>query len=412
MKSNFDRKLLITTILLISVGVVMIFSATSIRCAKDPAIGNAWFYFQKVMFRVVLGAIAMIITLNIDYRNYKKYYLVFLAFSAILLFLTAIPSIAGDAGGATRWIKIYSLTLQPSEIAKVAIVIFLAEYLARKAETLDNFAKGFLPATIIVGGLVAAIALQPNYGMAVAIALVSAIMFFVVGVPMKNMLYVGVPAVSALAFGVMHSGHARARVITFISGGDPLGAGFQIQQSLIALGTGSFAGLGIGNGVQKLMYVPELHTDFIFAVIGEELGFLGTVAVMAMFLFISWRGLKIALRAPDRFGCNLAIGLTSMIFIYAALNVGVVLNLLPTTGIPLPFISYGGSALVVAMASVGILLNISTHATKSLETEILLTNEQRLGSMNADIGRRRWHRRTPHPGFEYSSGVEGLPPGH
>ena len=388
----------------------MIYSATSIMCAKNSRIGDSSYYLKKELFRVAVGAIVMFAAAKIDYRKYKRLSWVFLGITSILVVATAIPSIAGDAvKGATRWIKIGNQSLQPSEFAKIALVIFLAEYLAKKAELLDDFWKGFAPAVAIVGFLVAFIVIQPNYGMAIALTIVTVIMFFVAGVPMRFLAYIGLPTAGILAFGMAHSDHARVRIVTFLQGGDPLGSGFQINQSLIAIGTGGLIGKGIGNGVQKLFYVPEIHTDFIFAVIGEELGFAGTIIVMALFLLFCWRGIKIAMRAPDRFGCNLAIGLVSMIFVYATLNVGVVLKLLPTTGIPLPFISYGGSALVVTMASCGILLNISSHATVSMEKTILLNDQNQIGSLNANDVRRRWNRRTLDPSIKYCSGTQ-VPP--
>ncbi len=413
MTQRYDKVLLIVVMVLVSLGVVMVFSATSIMCEKTEKIGDAYYYLKKELFRAAVGALAMMVAFKIDYRKYKRFSGLIIGIAGVLIAGTAIPALAGDAvKGATRWIRLGEQSLQPSEFVKVAIVLFLAEYLSRKAEKLDDFKNSFAPAVAVIGAFVVFIALQPNYGMAISITIVSTIMLFVAGVPMRFLAYIGAPGAVLLGFGVMHSDHARTRILTFLQGGDPLGSGFQINQSLIALGTGGLVGKGLGNGVQKLFYVPEIHTDFIFAVIGEEFGFLGTIAVMSLFLIFCWRGLKIAMRAPDRFGCNLAIGLTSMIFVYAALNVGVVLKLLPTTGIPLPFISYGGSALVVTMASCGVLLNISSHATKSLEAEILLGEEYAIGGTNANNARRRWNRRTFDPGFEYSSGTQVPPSGN
>ena len=390
-----DKMLFWITILLISVGIVMIYSATSIMCAKTARIGYSTYYLQRELFRVALGTVLMLIASRVDYRRYKRISWVFLTFAGLLLVATSIPGFTGGAvKGATRWLSIGGKTFQPSEIAKLALIVFLAEYLSRKGEVLNRFWKGFVPAVAIVGAVVLLVAMEPNYGMAVAIVMISTIMFFVAGVPIRSLIYIGAPSAAVLAIAIMNSHHARQRIITFFNGGDLLGSGFQINQSLIALGTGGIFGKGIGNGVQKLFYVPEIHTDFIFSVIGEELGLIGGIAILTLFLLFSWRGLKIAMRAPDRYGYNLAIGLTSMVFVHAALNIGVVLKLLPTTGIPLPFISYGGSALIVTMVSCGILLNISSHATRPLESDLELDTNYLDKGKNENDYRRRWHRRT------------------
>ncbi len=412
MIKNVDKTLVIITILLVSVGIVMVYSATSIMCAKTDWMGGSAYYLKKELFRVALGSVLMIIAAKIDYRHYKRISWLLLSGTGLLLIATAIPNLAGDSvKGATRWLDIGGGSFQPSEFIKIALIIYLAEYLAKKGKILDRFWGGFAVAVIVVGAIATIVALQPNYGMAIAIIMVSAIMFFVAGVPVKFLAYIGLPSVAALTFAIMHSDHAHRRIVTFIQGGDLLDAGFQINQSLIALGTGGMIGKGIGNGVQKLFYVPEIHTDFIFAVIGEELGFIGAVGVLALFLLFSWRGLKIAMRSPDGYGCYLAIGLTAMIFVNAALNIGVVLRLLPTTGIPLPFISYGGSSLVVAMISCGILFNISSHATRPLKSDLVVV-ENPIGGLDENNYSRWRHRGTLDPGAEHSAGASVSPSGH
>jgi len=404
-----DGKLLIIVVVFILFGVIMVYSATSIMCVKRACIGDSTYYLKREIARAGIALLAMIAASHIDYRLYKKFAPVFIAIAGLLLVALTLPRFAaGSIKGANRWLNLGAANLQPSEIAKLALIIFIAEYLARKRSLIGDFWKGFFPIVAIIGIFVIAIAAQPNYGMAIAIAAVATIMLFVARAKLLHMAYIAIPAVPALIFAIMHSEHAQRRVNTFLHGGDPLGDAFQINQSLIAIGAGGIAGKGIGQGIQKLFYIPEIHTDFIFAVIGEELGFLGTTTVLVMFGLFAWRGLKIAMRAPDAFGRNLSIGLTSMIIVYATLNIGVVLKVIPTTGIPLPFISYGGSALLVTMISCGILLNISTHVRTPLIEHIELPEcAFDLEGIDANPDGRRRNRRTSDPGAEYCPGIVG-----
>lgn len=407
MIGKMDKPLILIIATLTLLGILMVYSATSVMCEKDERYSSSFYYLWQNLMRVGVALVGFALATQIDYRKLKKYSTLFLIVAGLLLGSLAIPRIAaGTIKGANRWIELGNASLQPSELAKLAIIIYLADYLARKRSTIGDFRRTFIPAVLLVGGFVSIIALQPNYGMAVSITMVSAIMLFVAGAKLSHMGIVAAPAVLALGFGIMHSDHARRRIFSFIMGGDPLGDGFQINQSLIAIGTGGLLGKGIGKGIQKLFYIPEIHTDFIFAVIGEEIGFLGSTAVLILFVLLAWRGIKIAMRAPDAFGQNLTIGITTMISVYTFINIGVVLRVLPTTGIPLPFISYGGSALMVTMISCGILLNISTHVCKPMFEHIDVADETETSEgIDAGLNSRRRNRRTSYSGAEYRPGV-------
>jgi len=403
MTLNVDKQLILVIAALTLLGILMVYSASSVICEKDPRYGDSLYFMKKNLFRVAIAVVGFIAASQFDYRKLKKASPYILALGALLLISVMIPRLtAGSIKGANRWIEFGEASLQPSELAKLALIIFMAEYLARKRKTLSDFKRSFLPIVGIAGIFILAIASQPNYGMAVGLSIVTVIMIFIAGAELKHMFIVALPTFIAMVVAIMNSEHARRRVITFLMGGDPLGASFQINQSLIAIGAGGLAGKGIGQGIQKLFYIPEIHTDFIFAVIGEEMGFWGTTLVIVLFALFAWRGIKIAMRAPDAFGQNLAMGITAMVTTYAVINIGVVLKLLPTTGIPLPFISYGGSALLVTMLSCGILTNISAHVWTPLVERIVVPGETEVAEdFDASLNGRRRNRRTSNSGAKY-----------
>jgi cell division protein FtsW len=265
---------------------------------------------------------------------------------------------------ARRWFSVGGLGIQPSELAKLATIFFIADMLERRMQRINELGYGLLPIGIVVGGLVGLILIEPDFGTAMTIALIAAVMVFAAGL---NYTYVfgtillGVPLVVAAA---MSADYRRRRLLSFLNPWeDPLGDGFQIIQSLIAVGTGGVSGRGLMNGVQKLFYLPEPHTDFIFSVIAEELGLIGATLVVICFCVVVWRGLRVSLRAPDGFGAFLALGVTTMVGVQAFMNMSVVLSLMPTKGIPLPFVSSGGSSLLINLVAMGVLLNVSQHAS-------------------------------------------------
>ena len=373
---DFDRNIFWAVVALVLVGTVMIYSATSVTSAKK--FGDPMFFLKRQLVRVVIGFGALYLGLKIDYHFWQRYAFWMLVVVGGLLVLPLVPQLAGIGAvkGANRWVRLFgSSTLQPSELAKFAIITFVAEECSRRRQVLSDLRDGIVPIILPVGAVLVAILLQPNFGMVVGLSLVVGSMLIVAGVPLRYFLYGGIPAAGGLLIMMLTSTHAYMRLKSFFSSSDPLGDGYQALQSLIAIGSGGIFGLGLGQGKQKIFYLPEAHTDFIFSVIGEELGFLGAVMVVLLFGYIVWRGLRVVLRAPDRFGAYLAFGITAEIMFFALINLGVVTRLMPTTGIPLPFVSYGGSQLVVHMFMVGVLLNISASAQKQSAAKMIMAGE-------------------------------------
>ncbi|MCD6417987.1 putative lipid II flippase FtsW [bacterium] len=358
---GYDRNIFWATIIIVLFGTVMVYSASSIT--SQSRFGDPMFFLKRQLIRLVLGFGAMALGMWLDYHIWQRYAVWAMIGICAFLLLPLIPQFAGmgPVKGASRWVRLFgSSSLQPSELAKFAMIIFLAEELSRRRQLLESFCDGIVPIIIPVAVLLGLIVLQPNFGMVIGLSFVAVAMMLVAGIPIKHFVYVSIPGFALLGLLMLKSHHAFLRLKSFFTSGDPLHEGYQIAQSLIALGSGGIFGVGLGQSKQKIFYLPEAHTDFIFAVIGEELGLVGATAVVMIFAYITWRGIRVALRAPDRFGAYLAFGSTATIFTFAMINLGVVTRLLPTTGIPLPFVSYGGSQLVVHMFIIGVLLNISS----------------------------------------------------
>jgi len=347
-----------TTVLLVCVGIVMIFSASSIYSwerYKDPA-----FFLKRHISFVLIGVIAAFLVMGIDYRKLKKYSKPLLACTLILLALVLIPGIGREVGGARRWFRFKFLSFQPSEPASLALIIYMADFISRKKHLINNFWQGFLPAMFVLGLTAGLVILQPDLGTCMALVILVFTMFYLAGLRLSYLLsivLVNIPVLFILIFSVPYR---RMRILSFLNPwADPKGSGFQIIQSQVALGSGGFFGLGLGHSLQKLFYLPAAHTDFVFSIIGEELGLLGTVGIIILFMVFIHQGYKIVKNAPDAFGHFLALGLVLMIALKAAINIGVSCGVLPTKGLPLPFISYGGSSFVFDLIYVGLLLNIS-----------------------------------------------------
>lgn len=358
---GYDKNLFWAIVILVLFGAVMVYSASSVT--SQSRFGDPMFFLKRQLVRIMLGFAAMYLGIRLDYHIWQRYALWAIIAVCALLMLPLIPQLAGmgPVKGASRWVRLFgSSSLQPSELAKFAMVIFLAEELSRRRQILQSFRDGLTPILLPVGVLLVLIVLQPNFGMVMGLTLVAVAMLLVGGIPLRHFAYISVPSAVAMIVMMVKSNHAYLRLKSFFLSGDPLKEGYQITQSLIALGSGGIFGLGLGQSKQKIFYLPEAHTDFIFAVIGEELGLIGATAVICIFTYIAWRGMRVAMRAPDRFGAYLAFGITATILTFALINFGVVTRLLPTTGIPLPFISYGGSQLVTHMFIAGVLLNISS----------------------------------------------------
>jgi len=348
-------------VILLSAGVVMVYSASAIVAAdrfRDP-----YFFLKKQVFWALLGAGGLWLALRVDYRRLERFVLPTLIVAAVLLVVVLIPPIGQAINGTRRWIRLGPVSFQPAELAKLALVLYLAAFLARKREALEDFRRGLLPPLLVSGVLAALVLLQPDLGNCVTLVALTFALLFLAGSPVRHLGWALAPAVPLVALAVWVAPYRIRRVTAFIDPwSDPRGSGFQIIQSWLAFGNGGLVGQGIGASRQKLFYLPEAHTDFIFAVVGEELGFLGAVAIVLLFTVLVWRGLRVGLRAPEPFGAYLALGITMLIATQTLVNLGVVTGLLPTKGLPLPFISFGGSALVMTMTSTGMLLNISQHA--------------------------------------------------
>jgi cell division protein FtsW len=301
--------------------------------------------------------------MQIDYRRYRQPIVIWTALAMVGFALVAVlfgPRI----NGARRWFGIAGIGVQPSEFAKLVIIFFVAAVLERRMERIDDLRYSLLPIGAVLGAMVALIMLQPDLGTALSIIVIVSIMIFAAGIDYRYIIGLLLVSLPAAYIVLMSADYRRRRMTVFLNPWeDPLGDGFQVIQSLIAVGTGGVFGRGLMAGVQKLFYLPYPHTDFIYAVIGEELGLVGTTVVLACFCVIAWRGMRTAMRAPDRFGAFLALGLTAMVVIQAFFNISVVLGLLPTKGIPLPFVSFGGSSLLMSLLGMGILLNVSQHAS-------------------------------------------------
>ncbi len=343
-------------IILLSIGLVMVFSASFVLGLAD--FGEPYHYVQRQTILALVGLVIMFLLMKIDYRLFKHLALPGLLLSFVLLI--AVLFVGRGTGGAARWIRIGGFNLQPSEFAKLAMVNYVAVYLANKKEKARKFFTGLLPILIFAGLQFVLIMLEPDFGTGVSLVFTVLVLLFAGGIHLGQLFLTGIFMSPALYYLVAMKEYRLRRIFAFLDPwADPTDTGWNVIQSLLAIGSGGLFGLGLGKSRQKFSYLPEHHTDFIFAILCEELGFLGGFIVIALFFIIAWRGLRIALRAPDLYGTLLAIGLTSLIAFQAILNIGVVTGSLPVTGIPLPFISHGGSSLLMSLAGIGILLNIS-----------------------------------------------------
>ena len=356
-----DMWLFGVAVVLLSTGVVMVYSASAIVAADrfhDP-----YFFLKKQLFWALLGAACLWLMLRFDYRRLERAVLPLLVVAGLLLVVVLIPPIGQAINGTRRWIRLGPVSFQPAELAKLALVVYLAAFLAKKRDALGDFRHGLLPPLAVAGALAALVLAQPDLGNCLTLITLTFALLFLAGGRLKHLGLVLFPALPLTALAIWAAPYRLRRITAFMDPwADPRGSGFQIIQSWLALGNGGLLGQGIGASKQKLFYLPESHTDFIFAIIGEELGFLGAAAIVALFVVLVWRGLRIGLRAPDPFGAYLALGITVLIATQTLVNLGVVTGTLPTKGLPLPFISFGGSALLVTMLSTGVLLNISQHA--------------------------------------------------
>ncbi len=350
--------LLVIAASLVGLGLVMVFSTSAVHAEK---FGSPVRLLVKQALWLGLGLAAMLVAWRVDYHLYARHWKIVLGLTVAMLAAVLIPGLGSRLNGARRWILAMGYSVQPSEFAKIGLVIFVAAFLCKYHRNLGSFVKGFLPVTAGVAGIFLLIVLEPDAGTALLVGAVAFLMLMVGGIRMKHLLPVVlvVAPVVVLAIFIKHD-YVERRIVAFLHPEiDPLGAGYQARQSVLALGSGGFFGKGLGNGQIKLHFLPEAHTDFVLAIIGEELGLIGTLAVVGLFVGLVYHGMKIAQTAPDRFGFLLVFGLTVFIGLQAAINVAVVTASVPTKGISLPLVSYGGSSLLATMLSLGIILNVA-----------------------------------------------------
>jgi cell division protein FtsW len=357
---SVDKTLFTVTLLLVFVGLIMVFSASAVM-AKER-FGSPYEFVLRQFAWAVAGVVTMFALMKVDYKRYRHPAVVFSLVGIVTLLLISVFFL-DRSHNTHRWFRLSILSFQPSEFAKPAIIIYLAYFLETRTKMMDDWKHTLLPAVAPSFVIAALIAAQPDLGTAIAIAAITLSVLFIAGMELKYFLYPFAAAPIVFYFLVWRVPWRHQRILAFMDPfADPLGRGFHIIQSLIAVSTGGVTGMGLMEGKQKLFFLPEPHTDFIFAVIGEEFGLLGTIFVVALFGFFLYRGVRAAVVTRDTFGRYLATGIVAMICIQAFFNISVVLALLPTKGIPLPFISYGGSSLFVMLASVGVLLNITQQA--------------------------------------------------
>jgi cell division protein FtsW len=358
-KLKSDRILFTATLLLVCASIVMVYSASALVALER--FQQPYLFLTKQALWAVLGLAVLAIAMRVDYRTYRNEIFVWGLLGLVGVMLVAVL-FSSPINGTRRWFNVGGLGLQPSELAKLGCVFFTAVILEHRMHRIDELSYSILPIGIVVGGLVGLILLQPDFGTAMSLLLVVGLMIFAAGLHYRYFIGTVLCALPMLYLVLVSAPYRRRRLLAFWDPwADPLGDGFQIIQSLIAVGTGGIFGKGLMAGVQKLFYLPEPHTDFIYAVIGEELGLIGATTVLLCFCVIAWRGLRIAMRAEDRFGSFVALGLTTMIAVQAFVNMSVVLGLMPTKGIPLPLVSFGGSSLLINLVGMGVLLNISQH---------------------------------------------------
>lgn len=362
-----DFLLFLIIMILVAIGICLVFSSTYIMGYKWY--GDSYYFLKKQIIFALIGMVAFFFALFIDYHFYKKIILPLLITSILLLVAIFIPGIGHSVGGAKRWIQLSFISPQPSEIAKFAIVLYIADSLTRKHSTeVKTFIKGILPSLIIVGIISLLILKEPDFSTTIIVLGITFFMLFIGGTRITQLFTLLLASIPLGLFILLKEGYRRTRLMSFLNPWiDPLDSGFHIIQSLLALGSGGFMGIGLGESRQKYFYLPDQHNDFIFSIIGEELGFIGTTLIIILFLLLAWRGFKIAMNAAEPFGGLLAAGITAMIVFQAFINIGVVTKMIPTTGITLPFISYGGTSLIVNMFCAGILLNISSFRIKEKE---------------------------------------------
>jgi cell division protein FtsW len=355
---NIRIQLFMTTVVLICIGLVMIYSASGIYASDKYH--DEFFFVKRHLSFILIGSVLALLFMMWDYKKLRRFAFPALAISVFLLLLVMVPGLGREVAGARRWFRFKFFSFQPSEFAVLAIIVYIADFIARKENQIKTIRWGLVPTMAVLGCVSLLILMQPDLGTTISIAVVVFLMLYVGGVPRRYLALILLIGVGMLCLLIASEPYRMRRIVAFLNPwADPKGSGFQIIQSQIALGSGGFLGKGLGHSMQKLFYLPAAHTDFIFSIIGEELGLLGTAGVILLFIVFIRLGLKVVKNAPDRFGYFLSLGLVAVLSFRAIVNIGVSCGIMPTKGLPLPFISYGGSSFIFDMISVGILLNIA-----------------------------------------------------
>ncbi len=360
-RKQSDFILTFSATILVSIGVVMVFSSSSVRALQDY--GDPYYFLKRQLVWAAIGVLAMAVTSGIDYWHYRGLVKPALIINMILLVLVLIPGIGRLSHGARRWIAIGSQGFNPAELMKLTWVMYLGTGLSKGKERIKMFFRGLAPYLVLTGIIFGLILKEPDLGTALSIAGTTFVILFTAGAAVFHLFGLASLAIPVFLWAALSAEYRKKRLFAFLDPwSDPSGSGYHIIQALYALGSGGLFGAGLGGSKQKMLYLPEAHTDFIFAVIGEEIGFIGAALVLFFFFLFAWRGYRVAMTAPDSLGCLLATGITTMITLQALINISVVTASMPITGIPLPFVSFGGSSLLLTMASVGVLLNISRYS--------------------------------------------------
>jgi cell division protein FtsW len=350
--------LVATVVVLNIVGLVMILSASAVQALS--AYGSSWYFFERQLLWALVGAAAFFVSARVDYHHWRKLAVPLLVAAAVTLCIVLVPGVGIQVDGARRWLGSGSLRFQPSEIAKLALLVYVADVMTRRGAAVADWQRVLKPILVVTGVIGGLVLIEPDLDSAIVLALVVMAILIVGGIPMRKLFRLAMAGTAGVVIASLAEPYRRARVLAFLHPShDASNTGYQIRQSLIALGSGGVDGVGLGAGRAKWMFLPNAHTDFIFAIIGEELGLVGCLLVLGLFVGFGLVGLRIARRAPDRFGTLLAAGVTAWVVGQAAINLGAVVAVLPVSGIPLPFLSAGGSALVFTMAAAGMLANIA-----------------------------------------------------
>ena len=359
-QGGYDYLILIPTIILLGLGLVAIYSASSFLAAHE--LGDSNFYLKRQAFFCLIGLCLLIMAKNIPATLYSRLAYPLLGISLLLLIALFIPGLGKKVGGACRWLRFAGFSIQPSEIAKLPLAVYIAYSMSKKGPNMSSFSRGLLPHLLIAGAFMTLILLQPDLGTTVIIGLWLLIILFVGGLSLFQLFSMALIAIPVVLWLIMRADYRLKRWWAFLNPWeDPQGLGFQIIHSFLAFGSGGILGVGLGNSKQKLFYLPEPHTDFILSILAEELGLLGVLTIIILFSILILRGVKIALDASDLYSSYLALGISLMLGLQVTINMGVVMGLLPTKGLTLPFLSYGGSSLVVNLIGIGILLSVSAR---------------------------------------------------